>query len=149
MPPPYINCGFFGFGKKEVGDDFLSSVCGDGTAFRDGKCVSIVDIVSDNASVCGDGTAFRDGKCHIKFGANLDMKIFGEGHTHGQSLNDPSLMQKQFGGIPRYVECSLARPQKGIQQKGIQPQQGIPFGPSASLNAKIPFGPSASLNANI
>ena len=36
-----------------------ASVCGAGTAFKDGKCVSTLD----EASVCGMGTAFKDGKC--------------------------------------------------------------------------------------
>jgi hypothetical protein len=57
----YESCGLFGLvGVKEFQ---LSSVCGTGTAFQDGKCVSTVDVASDNASVCGTGTAFKDGKC--------------------------------------------------------------------------------------
>ena len=57
----YESCGLFGLvGVKEFQ---LSSVCDTGTAFQDGKCVSTVDVASDNASVCGTGTAFQDGKC--------------------------------------------------------------------------------------
>ena len=60
MAGVYESCGFIGIGKKEYD---ITSVCGKGTAFQDGKCVSIVNVDSDNASVCGKGTAFKDGKC--------------------------------------------------------------------------------------
>ena len=57
----YETCGFLGLGKKQMD---LSSVCDIGTEFRDGKCVSTVDVTSDNASMCDTpGVAFRDGKC--------------------------------------------------------------------------------------
>ena len=38
-------------------------MCGEGTELRDEKCVSVVDVTSDNAFMCGEGTELRDEKC--------------------------------------------------------------------------------------
>ena len=38
MPSPYSSCGFLGFGRTTFDK---AQVCGDDTAFRDDKCVSI------------------------------------------------------------------------------------------------------------
>jgi hypothetical protein len=57
----YESCGWFGlFGKNEFD---ISSVCSTGTKFENGKCVSTVDVASDNASICSTGTKFENGKC--------------------------------------------------------------------------------------
>ena len=60
MSPPYARCGFLGVGRTSYD---MSNACGDGTALRDGRCVSIVDVTADNAAMCGDGTALRGGRC--------------------------------------------------------------------------------------
>ena len=56
----YKSCGFLGFNKKPVDTSFFDS---DTALFQNGKCVSTVDMKSDNAYVCGEGTAFQNGKC--------------------------------------------------------------------------------------
>ena len=60
MSTYYESCGFLGFNKKPVDTSFFDS---DTALFQNGKCVSTVDMKSDNAYVCGEGTAFQNGKC--------------------------------------------------------------------------------------
>lgn len=56
----YTSCGIFGWFGNKID---TTSLCGTDTRLQDGKCVSTVDVTSDNASVCGLGTMFKDGKC--------------------------------------------------------------------------------------
>ena len=62
MTDEYITrCGWWSVDTKP-----FSTVCGLDTEYRNGKCVSTVDITSDNinpASVCGLNTEYRNGKC--------------------------------------------------------------------------------------
>ena len=56
----YDDCGYFGFLRNEFDPE---SLCGENTELRDGRCVSVVDVTSDNASMCGENTELRDGRC--------------------------------------------------------------------------------------
>ena len=58
----YAKCGILGFFKEEYD---VSSVCDPATTmFHNGKCVSTVDVTTDNASVCDPATTmFHNGKC--------------------------------------------------------------------------------------
>ena len=45
--------------------DETDTFCGTGTKFDSGRCISTVDITSDNASMCGTGTKFDSGMCKV------------------------------------------------------------------------------------
>jgi hypothetical protein len=67
--------------------------------FRNGKCISIIDVTSDNWSVCGTGTAFRDGKCVSTVDVTSDIKTclrvppsvrspYDRSYVYGANLDD-------------------------------------------------------------
>jgi hypothetical protein len=97
MSVAYEHCGFLGLGKTVMD---LSSVCGAGTAFRGGKCVSTVDVASDNASVCGAGTAFQGGKCVSTVDVASDnASVCGAGTTYqnGKCMSMGGLAEESGG----------------------------------------------------
>ena len=60
----YSTCGWLPFGLSAQRME-ISDICGSGTEYRNGKCVSTIDVTSDNASICGSGTEYKNGKCTI------------------------------------------------------------------------------------
>ena len=126
----YETCGFLGFGAKQVN---LSTVCGrktefsveegkcvsvvdvtsdnasmcdtPGVEFRNGKCVSVVDVTSDNASMCDTpGVEFRNGKCRIQYGDPLaiHMKHMTPGTEERRHETMEYIISRQ-GAVPKQI----------------------------------------------
>lgn len=66
----YEKCGILGIiGKKEFD---LSTVCGDGMTFENGKCKA------DLSTACSDGMTFENGKCATQF-SDVTYNVVGKG----------------------------------------------------------------------
>ena len=108
MTKAYEHCGFLGFGASKFD---LASMCdAPGVAFRDGKCVSTVDVTSDNASMCdAPGITLRDGKCVIKYSKPHNLN-FGN-MTPGNDVsifNTMDYLISDSGGVPVEVNVKAS-----------------------------------------
>lgn len=89
MSTVYEHCGFLGFGKTEFD---IPSVCAEGTAFRDGKCVSTRPLCDPTTNFVSDGPSYRQ----VAFDKNISY-VDAVSRCEGESTGDFFVQQHQNG----------------------------------------------------